>query len=145
MKFIQGIWTDDMGRSAEMGCYGEDNAAAASIIGTAYAFSQAVNTKMEVTEVFPGFGASANTGPYLSVEEVADLQFTNHDSGGVFHLLLPAPYQGIFMLDSETVDPTVIADLIAVMILKGLMPSGSPIDTYIKGYRRFITRGRMQQ
>lgn len=93
----------------------------------------AVQTSWEGDLIAPA-APSPVAAPYQSVYDAATLVFSTA-SGAFARISIPAPDSGIFQADGETVNPAVIAALIALVLSDIVTADGDIVTAYVAGFR----------
>ena len=123
------VWLDSNGEQSVRSLTGASSTAA--IVAALEAYSNATAKSFaEGPLTVPGTVPVA--APYLSVRQVAYLTFTD----GVGHnatVALPSPHVGIFLADGVSVDPTMIAPLIATCIGTLQTGAGTLVTAFVSG------------
>jgi hypothetical protein len=73
-----------------------------------------------------------STSPYSTVRVTAQLRFQS-PSGSTASLFIPAPDTNIFMADGDTVDPTMVSDIIAAAFGGLLAGDGTVVSIFLGG------------
>lgn len=123
------VWIDANGEQQVRSVTGATSPAA--IVSALEAYSNAV-VKSYAEGPLTTPGLTPSSAPYLSVRQVAYLNFTD----GVGHyarLALPSPQVGIFLADGVSVDASMIAPLIAACIGTLRTGAGTLVTAYVSG------------
>lgn len=131
-------WTDLSGYTVQQTFYSFDPAGALAVITQLAALSNVTGEVWYTAEAHSPV-ASAYPGGYQSVTDIADLTYKNNTTGGSLHIWVPGP-TAVFQTDGETVDPAAITSLNSAVLMNALTPAGDPVDTYVQGYRRTLTK-----
>lgn len=125
------VWLDAGGRTTAILL--TTNAGAAVVNASVASFSNA-----GIQQAWEGPLVVAVPAPvaaqYPGVLDRATLFFSTA-AGSVVKVQIPAPLASIFLADQETVDPAVIAALIALVIANVVTDAGVPVTSYIGGTR----------
>lgn len=104
----------------------------AGLVTVLDAISDAGITGMAFTTFDSAVSGDPGTGAYDSPQDKALLFFKS--IGGTYQVAIPAPYEGLFGSDKETVSPTAAATLIDWIETNGKDPNGNAL-TYVSGRR----------
>lgn len=127
------IWTDAAGKTRQTIVRGNATLAAVLLALAAKSNGDFQRDWEGATIVNPA-PAPVNA-TYNSVNDYAQLVFAT-GAGNLVYVTLPCPVSSIFMADQETVDPVAIATIIAAVTGTVIDGSGSPVASFIGGYRR---------
>lgn len=131
-------WTDMSGYTVQQTFYAFDPAGALAVLTQLAALSNATGEVWYTADPHAPV-ASGYAGGYTAVTDIADLTYKNNTTGGSLHIWVPAP-TAVFQTDGETVDVAAITSLNTAILANALTPAGDPVDTYVEGYRRTLTK-----
>jgi hypothetical protein len=125
------VWIDSGGRTvATIPCSDPNNAALMAALEN--------HSNAGVLSWFEGADnpLSPTTSPAIFPDVVDTARLTFTDAfGSLVNVALPAPQSGIFKADSVTVDPAMIADIIAAAVGHLCSSGGSLVTAYVAGLR----------
>ena len=133
-------WVDAFGWRMASSCHLTTPGDSAVVANALNQYTIALNETNTETFTYTGAGYIAGVSIYPTIADIVRFDFKASVDGSSASIILPAPYDDIFMADNETVDPSLVATLTATLLGRILTSSGQPVDTYVRGVRRKLNR-----
>lgn len=133
-------WVDSAGWRLASSCHLATPGDSAVVANALNQYTIALNETNTETFTYSGAGYIAGVSIYPTIADIVRLDFKASADGSAASIILPAPYDDIYLPDNETVDPSLITTLTATLLGRILTSTGQPVDTYVRGIRRKLNR-----
>lgn len=125
------VWVDASGRVRATGLVGAPTLGG---VQAALRGHSNADVQQQVEGPVVDYAPAPVAGTYPSVRDQATLIFAAAD-GTQTQVILPAPKAAVFMADGQTVDPSVINDIIVAVVAAVQTASGAAVTNYVGGVR----------